>query len=258
MRLEGKVAIVTGASRGLGEYTAVGLAQEGAAVVVAARTEKVQDPRLPGTIHDTVRAITAAGGRAIAVRCNVASEDDCTALAEATVSEFGRIDILVNNAGIQAPGTMGSIQPRHWELEFKVNVHGTFHCTRAVLPTMLSQRSGVIVNISSAAADTVGSGSGHYGVSKVAVESLTRAFAVEVAPSGIAVLALKPKSAVETPGMRFAWAARGAEMPSDLPPKDDYVEAATILCTATPSVVTGEAFTDEQVIARFGRGALLS
>ncbi len=258
MRLEGKVAVVTGASRGLGEYTAVKLAEEGAAVVVAARTEQVQDPRLPGTIHDTVDEIVAMGGRALAVRCNVADPDDCSSLAASAISEFGKIDILVNNAGIQAPGTMADIQPRHWELEFKVNVHGTFHCTRAVLPAMLSKQSGVIVNISSAAADMVGDGSGHYGVSKVAVESLTKAFAVELKESGIAVLALKPKGAVETPGMRFAWAARGAEMPSDLPTRDDYVEAAAILCTATPSAVTGEAFTDEEVIQRFGRGSSLS
>ena len=101
MRLQGKVAIVTGASRGLGQYVAEAYASEGAAVVVTARTEQVKDERLPGTIHETADHIRAAGGRAIAVRCNVADVAECEAMVNRAIDEFGRIDILVNNAGVQ-------------------------------------------------------------------------------------------------------------------------------------------------------------
>jgi len=259
LRLEGKVAIVTGASRGLGEYTALKLAAEGAAVVIAARTEQVQDQRLPGTIHDTARRINEAGGRSLAIRCNVSDPAECQAMARAARDAFGRIDILVNNAAVQAPGGMGTVRPRHWELEFRVNVHGVFYATRSVIPTMEEQGSGVIINISSVAADGVASGrGGHYGVTKVTVEAMTRAFASELAPSGIAVVALKPRGAVDTPGLRFAWTAGGAQLPADIPGPEDYVEAAAILCTATPSTLTGVALADHEVIARYGRGGVIA
>src|SRR5437868_5141319 len=99
-KLEGRVAIITGASRGVGEYMAREFAKEGCDIVVAARTEEQQDPRLPGTIHDTAREISELGVRSIAVRCDVTDEESVNAMAARTIEEFGRIDILVNNAGI--------------------------------------------------------------------------------------------------------------------------------------------------------------
>ena len=258
MRLQGKVAIVTGASRGLGQYVAEAYASEGAAVVVTARTEQVKDERLPGTIHETADHIRAAGGRAIAVRCNVADVAECEAMVNRAIDEFGRIDILVNNAGVQPPGRITEIQPRHWDLEFRVNVNGPFYCIRAVLETMLVQRSGAIINVSSVAADMVSLGrGGHYGVTKLALEAMTRAFADDLSASGIAVNALKPKGSIWTPGMRFSRIARGDEIPPDLPSPADFVEAAIILATATPATFTGEAINDEDAIKRFGRGTSL-
>lgn len=256
MRLQGKVAIVTGASRGLGQYVAEAYAREGAAVVVAARTEEVKDERLPGTIHETVEHITAAGGRALAVRCNVADAAECEAMVRRALDEFGRVDILVNNAAVQPPGRMIDIPSRHWDLEFRVNVNGPFYCTRAVLDTMRASGGGSIINVSSVAADMAARGlAGHYGLTKVTVETMTRLFAAELAELGIAVNALKPKGAVDTPGLRFARAARGDAAPSDLPGPEDFVEAAVILARSTPSTFTGNAINDEDVIARFGRGA---
>src|SRR5271167_3072478 len=97
-RLAGRVAIITGASRGLGQYCAVGYGREGAKVVIAARTEVESDPRLPGTIHDTVRMVEAAGGEAIAVVCNVADMESVEAMAARALEQWGRIDILMTNA----------------------------------------------------------------------------------------------------------------------------------------------------------------
>ncbi len=254
MRLQGKVAIVTGGSRGLGQYVAEAYASEGAAVVVAARTEQVKDERLPGTIHETADRIRAAGGRALAVRCNVADAADCQAMVSRAIEEFGRVDILVNNAGVQPPGRITEIQIRHWDLELRVNLSGPFYCSRAVIETMRGQGSGAIINISSVAADMISLGhGGHYGVTKLALEAMTRAFSDELAGSGIAVNALKPKGSIYTPGMRFSRMARGDEIPVELPSPADFVEAAIILATATPATITGEAINDEEVIKRFGR-----
>lgn len=254
-RLDGKVAIITGSSRGLGEFAAHKLASEGSAIVVAARTEEAKDVRLPGSIHETAAAIVAAGGEALAIRCNVAEAADCEALVAATLREYGRIDILINNAAVQPPGLISTIPIRHWELEVRVNLHGPMYCTRAVLMQMQSQRSGSIINVSSVAADMVAEGrASHYGVTKAALEAMTKAFAAELTEWDIAVNALKPKGSVDTPGLRFARAARGAVIPEDLPTPDDFVEACVILSTATARTFTGHAINDEDAIARFGRG----
>jgi len=135
-RLAGKVAVITGASRGLGQYCAVGYGREGATVVVAARTENAADSRLPGTIHETVDLVKAAGGEAVAFACNVADNESVEALAKQVIDRFGRVDVLMTNAAVQPPGRISTIQLRHWELEFRVNVHGTFFPIRAFLPAM--------------------------------------------------------------------------------------------------------------------------
>lgn len=166
-RLEGKIAIITGASRGLGQYCAVQYAREGAIVVVAARTEQVRNPDLPGTIHETARMIEEAGGESLPVVCNVGDTDSIQAMVDEVLNRYGRIDVLMNNAAVQPPGFMHTIKPRHWELEFRINVHGPFHCSRAVLPAMTEQKSGNIINISSVAADR---GASHYGATKLAIE----------------------------------------------------------------------------------------
>ncbi len=198
-RLAGKVAIITGASRGLGQYCAIGYAKEGAKVVVAARTETENDPRLPGTIHDTVRMVNEAGGEGLAVVCNVGDEASVEAMAQKVLAEFGRIDILMTNAAVQPAGFISTIRPKSWELEFNINVHGPFRCIRAVLPAMQAQKSGNIINISSVAAR----GGSHYGATKRAVEAMTIGLARELKEQGIAVNAMKPVGGIETPGLLF-------------------------------------------------------
>jgi citronellol/citronellal dehydrogenase len=258
MRLAGKVAIVTGASRGLGQHVAEAYAREGARVVVAARTEEVRDPRLPGTIHETAARIREAGGVALAVRCNVADVEDCRTLIAQTLAAFGRIDILVNNAAVQPPGQLSTIQPRHWDLEVRVNLNGPLYLCQAVWQPMREQGGGTIINVSSVAADRARQGQvGHYGLLKAALELMTAGLANEGRPYGIAVNALKPRGAVDTPGLRFARAARGETAPPDLPGPADFAEASIILATARPETFTGEAISDEATIARWGRGGTI-
>lgn len=246
-RLDGKVAIITGASRGLGRYCAIGYGSEGASVVVAARTEQQKDPNLPGTIYETAKEVEAAGGQALPVVFNAADPESIAAMVEATIEAFGRIDILMNNAAVQPPGRISTIQPKHWELEFAVNVHGPFHCTRAVLPTMLSQSSGSIINISSVAAQ----GGSHYGATKRAVEAMTVGLSYELRDLGIAVNALKPVGAIDTPGLRYRGAGTApVEITRELPSPDSYVEAAVLLALATPASFTGRVVNDAEAVAQ--------
>ncbi len=257
-RLEGKIAIITGGSRGLGQYCAVEYAMEGAIVVVAARTEQVQNPNLPGTIHDTARMVEEAGSEAFPVVCNVADTDSIQAMVDAVLAKYGRIDILMNNAAVQPPGFMHTIQPRHWELEFRINVHGPFHCSRAVLPSMSEQRSGNIINISSVAADRRTS---HYGATKVAIEALTLGMANDVKADGIAINALKPVGAIDTPGVRFGRAPGqigGSTPRNPMPPPDSYVEAAVLVAMQTVDTCTGGIFNDVEAVERFADEATKS
>ncbi|HTX49962.1 MAG TPA: SDR family oxidoreductase [Caulobacteraceae bacterium] len=271
-RLAGKVAIITGASRGLGQYCAVGYGREGAKVVVAARTEVESDPRLPGTIHDTVRMVKEAGGEAIAVVCNVADMDSVEAMAARTLDTWGRVDILMTNAAVQPAGFISTIKPKSWELEFNINVHGPFRCIRAVLPAMQEQKSGAIINISSVAAR----GGSHYGATKRAIEAMTIGLARELKDQGIAVNAMKPVGGIETPGLLFgrpqgagAMAPAPGQNPTarpapqayqpgsrpNLPSPDSYVEAAVLLAMQTPDSFTGQVYNDAQLIERLASAA---
>jgi NAD(P)-dependent dehydrogenase (short-subunit alcohol dehydrogenase family) len=253
-RLAGKVAIITGASRGLGQYCAVAYAKEGAKVVVAARTEQESDPRLPGTIYATAKMVDEAGGEGFPVVCNVADLASVEEMVQKVVARFGRIDILMTNAAVQPPGGISTIQPRHWELEFRVNVNGPFFCARAVLPTMIEQKSGNIINISSIAARP--DSGGHYGATKRAVESMTIGLANELRGNSIAVNCLKPDGGLDTPGIRFARGGRIApEMERSFPKPDSYLEAAVLLALQTPDTCTGGVFYDSEAIDRFADGA---
>jgi len=195
-RLQGKVAIITGASRGLGEYCAVGYAREDAKMVIAARTEVESDPRLPGTIYHTAKLVEEAGGEALPVVCNVADMASVEAMVAKTLDHWGRIDILMTNAAVQPQGMISTIKVKSWELEFNINVHGPFRCVRAVLPAMQARKSGNVINISSVAAF----GGSHYGATKRAIKAMTIGLARELKDDGIAVNALRPVGGIDTPG----------------------------------------------------------
>jgi len=246
MKLKGRVAIVTGASRGLGKAMALGLAREGAAVVVAARTEREDPNGLEGTIHRTAEGIRALGGSCLAVRCDVTCEDKVESMVQATMREFGSIDILVNNAGIAFPAPVWDLPLKRWELVLRVNLTGTFICTRAVLPVMMDQKRGSIILLSSVQAQSRGSvPSGiAYGVSKAALERMTYGLATELGKFNIAVNCLKPRGAVETEGMRFL-NPHADRSRWDTP--EMMVKAATFLAGQDARGVTGMVTSDEEL-----------
>jgi NAD(P)-dependent dehydrogenase (short-subunit alcohol dehydrogenase family) len=220
MELEGKTAIVVGASRGLGRTYALALAQAGASVVVAARTEREPAPAtgevrvpgelhagraaavmagaLPGTIYETVAQIEALGGRALPVRCDATREDEARALVATTLERFGRVDVLVYNAGLVARFATLEVTPEIFDHVFHVNLLGAYLCAKHVLPHMMARRSGSIINITSGGRNrggprmSVAEGILCYTVTKAAMNRLTTYLAQEVAPSNVAVNALAP------------------------------------------------------------------
>ena len=208
-RLDGKVAVITGASRGIGRDMAVVFAREGAKVVVSARTENEGDFRIPGSIQTAVNRIRDEGGEAIGVpvRRHPGRRHHRHVRAK-TVEEYGRIDILVNNAAILVPGTIEEMQVRHWDLLYRVNIKGPFLGCKFVIPYMKEQNYGHIINISSIGA--VGPGEGPYesarpdgtayGSGKAHMERFTQGLASELFKHNIAVNALSPRGGIATEG----------------------------------------------------------
>jgi citronellol/citronellal dehydrogenase len=251
-KLEGKVAIVTGASRGIGKAVALEFAREGARVAVIGRTIEPLKSGLSGTILDTAEAINAAGGQALAIKTNVMEEDEVRAMVQKVLKEWGRINILVNNAAVAAPGPFAETTTRRWNLVIGVNLLGTFLCTKAVLPFMMEQRSGSIINTSSGAADSrvYGVTGLAYGTAKAAIEHFTGSLAAELGPYNIAVNCYKPAQGVATEGYVF-----------NLPPGYDksrligpekMVKAALFLAQQDARGVTGSVVRDEEIIQWHG------
>lgn len=251
-KLDGKVAIITGASRGIGKAVAIGFAREGAKVAIAARTVEQLKSGLAGTILQTVEEVTDAGGQALAIKTNILVEDEVQAMVRQVLDEWGRIDILVNNAAVAAPGPFDETTTKRWNLVIGVNLLGTFLCTKAVLPIMMKQRSGSIINTSSGAADSrVRSVTGvAYGTAKAAIEHFSCALAAELGPYNIAVNCYKPAQGVATEGYVF-----------NLPPNYDksrlvgpekMVEAAIFLAQQDAGGVTGCVARDEEIIQWHG------
>ncbi|HET9199355.1 MAG TPA: SDR family NAD(P)-dependent oxidoreductase [Dehalococcoidia bacterium] len=202
MELKGQVAIVTGASRGVGKGIAMELGRAGADVVVAARSEQEPDPRLPGTIYSTAEEVRAeTGARVLPVRLDVSKDEEIEAMVEKTAAEFGRIDILVNNAGVMAPGPLLSTPIKRWDLLWRVNVRGPLVCAQAVLPAMIERKSGTIVFISSIAAERPGAGNMSYSVTKQADRKVAEGLALEVKEHGIRVFSLSPEGLILSPGV---------------------------------------------------------
>jgi citronellol/citronellal dehydrogenase len=203
--LAGKVAIITGASRGIGEAIALRYAQEGAKVVVSARTVEDGDHVLPGSINSVVKRIQDAGGEALAVRADLAIEEHRANLVAETEAAFGPVDILVNNAAITYFVPVESFREKHYRLMTEVQIYAPFHLSQLVLPSMMTRKSGWILNISSHAAihppkDMGGRGGTVYGMCKAALERFTTGLASEVYSHNIGVNVISP-GLVATPGV---------------------------------------------------------
>ncbi|MDQ1360646.1 MAG: citronellol/citronellal dehydrogenase [Acidimicrobiaceae bacterium] len=185
--LEGKVALVTGASRGVGAATAVALAEAGCDVACAARSTQSSPQRTPGTLDETIARIEAVGRRGLAVPTNLAVDDEVVAMVARTVDHFGRIDVLINNAAITFIGDL-DIPLNRYDLIMQVNLRAPLIAIREAAPAMaVSGGGGVVINVSSVAAMYPHGGLMAYGISKIGLERLTVDAALQLAPSGIAV-----------------------------------------------------------------------
>ena len=256
---EGKVVVVTGASRGIGRAIAERFAAEGARVACVARTVREGESRASGALTTTIEGIRAAGGEAAMVAANLAEEEDCLRALEETRAAFGPIDILVNNAVTNFAHPVAEFPSKRWAIGFAVNVHAPFLLSREAIPDMRARGGGAIVNISSGVA--IGPGRGPYarggwdgmgvlyGSTKAALERFTQGLAAELQDDRIAVTALSPSQAVFTEG-----ALLFNKPPPDLPdePPSTMAEAALLLATEPPERVTGRVCYSQQILQEFG------
>lgn len=247
-RLDGKVAFVAGASRGIGRNIAVALARAGAAVAVAARSATTG--KLPGTIHSVADRITAEGGTALPVRCDVTSEESVEQAVATTVAELGGIDVLIANAGVLWLGPVESTPLTRWQRCLDVNLTGVFLVTRAVSPHVRARGGGSLVAVTTTGVAMTEKGANAYWVSKAAVERLYLGLAAQLKPDNIAVNCLRPSRVVLTEG----WAASGgSEIPPEaVEPPTAMADAAVALATQDAGGVTGTVQHSESLAQELG------
>ena len=183
--LDGQIALVTGASRGIGRAVALALAEAGAEVVVNYSSS-------PDAADAVVAEIKDSGGQAYALQANVAEEDAVNSLVKTVIERSGRIDVLVNNAGITRDGLLMRMKTEDWQAVINLNLSGVFLCTRAVARPMLKQKSGRIINITSVVGLMGNAGQSNYAAAKAGVVGFTRSTAKEMASRGITVNAVAP------------------------------------------------------------------
>jgi citronellol/citronellal dehydrogenase len=257
--LDGRVAIVTGASRGIGAEIARRFAAEGAAVAVVARTTQAGMSPLAGTIGETVAEIQAAGGTAVAIPANLSQPAEREQLATATVRELGPPDILVNTAAVTYFTRVEDFTPKRYALMFSVQVEASFHLATLVAPGMRERGAGWILNISSIAArhpvlppgPFAGRGGTVYGMCKAAIERFSTGLAAELYPDNIAVNALSPTKVVPTPGTLFHHLTSGDD-DANSEPAAVMAEAALMLCHREPRSLTGRITYSQELLAELG------
>jgi citronellol/citronellal dehydrogenase len=253
--LDGKVAVVTGASRGIGAEIARRFGREGAAVAVAARTTDTGTSPLPGTIGETVEQIRTAGGTAAAIRADLSKPEDRERLIAEASRQLGPPDILVSNAAVTYFTRVEDFTARRFQLMFDVQVEGPFHLAQLVIPGMREKGRGWILNISSAAArhpampptGWATRGGTVYGMCKAALERFSTGLAAELYADDIAVNALSPTKVVPTPGTLFHHLT-SEDDPNNEPPSV-MAEAALRLCSAEPKALTGRIAYSQELLA---------
>lgn len=240
MRLKDQVAIVTGGSRGIGRAIVKAFAAEGAKVACVYRGSQQAAESLAEEIRQS-------GGHCLAIQCDVANLEAAQKACEQVEKEWGRLDILVNNAGVIKDDLFVRMEPEAWNTVLQTNLGGTYNFCKAVGYTMMKQRRGRIINISSVAAEYVNMGQTNYAASKGAINSFTRALAVELASRGVTVNALAP-GFIETDMSEAVRNKAGDIIKKMIPMKrlgqpDDIAKAAVFLASADAAYLTGQVIT---------------
>src|SRR2546426_11295075 len=261
-KLDGKVVVVTGASRGIGAEIARLFAAEGGRVICAARTLREGEHPLAGSLETTVAAIRTAGGEAQALTANIAEPAECEKLMRAARETYGPVDVLVNNAALTYYLPTKDFPLNRWMRSWAVNFHAPFVLSQLALADMISRRSGAIVNISSGAAigpgrgpyrdPTVGARGGTcYGAEKAALERFTQGLASEVYQYGVSVTCVSPSQIVPTPGTVYHKLVKGLGDPRGERP-DLMAKAALLLATEPLDRITGRVTYSQQILKEFG------
>ena len=253
--LNGRTALVTGSSRGIGEYMAKHLARAGANVAIAARTTEVTDKRLPGTIHSVSDSIIESGGNSIPVQMNMRDPESIKTGINQTVEHFGGLDIIVNNAAILVPGSLESVQDRHLDLIWQIDLKGPLLLMKYSLEHLKEFGSGDIINVSSIAAVFPGPGpydsepgrreGSFYGMVKSGLERFSQGLARELQGHKIKVNVLSPQGRIKTPGN--VWADNDPDNPTlKFEAAEEMGKAAVWICEQ-PNIYTGNILYDQDV-----------
>jgi citronellol/citronellal dehydrogenase len=260
-KLDGKTALITGASRGIGQSIAELFASEGAKVTVAARTLNEGDHMFEGSLARTVKNIKDAGGEAQGVACDISEVSECHRLIEEAKHAFGKVDILVNNAALTYYLTVDNLAENRWAKCFEINVHAPLFLSKALVPDMIKHGGGRIVNISSGSAigpgrgpydDVTPRGDTMYGATKAALERMTQGLAKEVASHGnISVTAMSPSVIVATPGTVHHKLVKGYDDPRS-ENADVMAQGALLLASEPVAKVNGRVCYDQAILSEFG------
>jgi 3-oxoacyl-[acyl-carrier protein] reductase len=235
LRLEGKVALVTGAAQGIGRAIALLLAQKGADIALTdINLEKAEE---------TAKEVETFGRKAMAIKADVANTNDVERMVQAILERFGQIDILVNNAGIAKDKLILRMTEEDWDVVLNVNLKGTFNCTKAVVRHMSKQRRGKIVNIASVVGEMGNVGQANYSASKAGVIGFTKTMAREFAQRGITVNAIAP-GYIETPMTEVLPEKAKEELRRMIPMErlgrpEDVAEAVLFLVSDASNYITG-------------------
>ncbi len=260
-RLDDKVVVVTGASRGIGAEIARVFAAEGGKVVCAARTLREGDHPLEGSLDTTVAQIREAGGEATPSTVNISLPEDCERLMQEARDAYGPVDVLVNNAALTYFIPIKDYPLRRWMRSWAVNFHAPFILSQLALEDMIPRGSGSIVNISSGAAIGPGrgpypdapanSGGTCYGAEKAALERFTQGLAQEVYQHGISVTCVSPSQVVPTPGTVFHNLVSGMGDPRG-EPAELMAQSSLLLASEPLDKVTGRVTYSQQILKEFG------
>lgn len=255
--MDGRVAIVTGASRGIGQHIAERFAAEGAAVALVARTLAPGTSRLPGSLEEVADRIRANGGKAEAIIADLTVSDEVETIIERAEAALGPMDTLVNNAGANFYGPALALRPSRYSVMFQMMVHAPFRLCQLAIPGMVERGQGWILNITSKQArhpigppypDWASDGSVPYGMCKAALDRFTTGLAAELHGTGVSVNALGTSGLVMTPGV--AVVSPHTPDNASVEPDSAMAEAAVVLCSAPPGTVTGRIVYSMELLGR--------